>query len=170
MEKTLDYSGFEDEAIIITEKDTWEMTDYISFMKEKYIKKNILKRKNGVPAFVHPLCVFDSLRGLKRTIRISALFHDAIEDGVLDREELWILPEESREIVLLLTREKNTPYLVYIFRICFNVEAIAVKIADIQENMSDGYASFKKQYILYPLAEKILRIAFHFHFPLFKIK
>lgn len=170
MEKTLDYSGFEDETIIITEKDTWGMEDYISFMKEKYIQKNIPKRKNGIPAFVHPLFVFDSLRGLNRTIRISALYHDVIEDGVLNEEELWILPQKARKIVLLLTRKNKTPYLLYIFRICFNKEATIIKIADIQENMSDGYASFKKQYILYPLAEMILRIAFHFHFPLFKIK
>ena len=76
------------------------------FLHEREIHpKNIPKRKNGIPAFVHPLFVFDSLRGLNRTIRISALYHDVIEDGVLNEEELWILPQKARKIVLLLTRK-----------------------------------------------------------------
>jgi hypothetical protein len=66
-----------------------------------------------------------------------------------------------RKIVAILSRRKNENYFTYIFRVLKNKSATKIKIADIRDNLSDGFA---RHPIRYRVALWILETRFSFSF------
>jgi (p)ppGpp synthase/HD superfamily hydrolase len=96
-------------------------------------------RKNGEPYFNHPDRVVRQLDD--PTAQAVAYLHDVLEDcrdpAVL--EELKHFPQPVVEAVKLLTRAANETYFDFIHGILAsgNEIAIAVKIADLKDNLRD---------------------------------
>jgi (p)ppGpp synthase/HD superfamily hydrolase len=101
-------------------------------------------RWNGSPYINHPVAVANILETnldkwrLKRMILIPGYLHDVIEDTNITYDDLVnqfgvILAD----IVLRLTHLKNESYAEYIKRISTDRHASAVKICDLQHNLSD---------------------------------
>lgn len=86
--------------------------------------------------YVHALRVASELDD-ERTAVIGAL-HDAVEDGVASFEELhnkFELDEEQMTALRLLTRTKGMRYFSYIDALKSNKMAVAVKLADLKDNI-----------------------------------
>lgn len=95
------------------------------------------KRSNGDNYIIHPIRVSQECKSLKQ--KICALLHDTLEDTETTYDELKeLFGQEIAHIVLVLTRTKNEPYDEYIARVKTNPDAIAIKIADIADNLSDA--------------------------------
>jgi (p)ppGpp synthase/HD superfamily hydrolase len=96
-------------------------------------------RKTGEPYFNHPDRVAATLSD--STGRAVAYLHDVLEDcddpALL--EELYRFPEPIVLAVKLLTRTPGETYFDFIHRILAsgNQTAIAVKIADLKDNLRD---------------------------------
>jgi (p)ppGpp synthase/HD superfamily hydrolase len=96
-------------------------------------------RRNGVTPYVnHPIDV--ASRVDKWYEKMVAYMHDVIEDSGLEREDLVYIgiPEFIIEAVELLTKKKGQSYEDYLILINNNPIARAVKIADMQSNLSDS--------------------------------
>ena len=92
------------------------------------------KDKNGEPYILHPMRVAASLHTLEE--KVVALLHDVLEDTDTTADELLacgVTPEQI-EALLLLTHEKEEPYLTYLARAKENPLALAVKLADLADN------------------------------------
>lgn len=89
--------------------------------------------KGGKPYIFHPLNV--SLNGKGKDEKIVALLHDVIEDTDYTIDDLKFLTEDQREALLLLTHDKDKPYMTYIEAIKKNKIASRVKLADLDQNM-----------------------------------
>lgn len=91
--------------------------------------------KGGKPYIDHPLRVMKPMT--TDAARIVAVLHDVIEDSdyILDDLVAVGFSEEIVQAVEALTRQKGEPYKNYLRRIKTNPIAIAVKLADLQDNM-----------------------------------
>ena len=90
--------------------------------------------KGGKPYIFHPLKVSLNVRG--KDEKIVALLHDVIEDTSYTIDDLKFLTKNQREALLLLTHDKDTPYMIYIEAIKKNKIASRVKLADLDQNMN----------------------------------
>jgi predicted metal-dependent HD superfamily phosphohydrolase len=74
------------------------------------------------------------------TVGLAAWLHDSIEDGYATEDELRELhfPERVIENVLIVSRRDGEQYFDYIDRVrnSGNVEAMAIKIADLRVNLA----------------------------------
>lgn len=97
-------------------------------------------RKDGTPYIAHPVCVAIKVEGkLAGTV---ALLHDVVEDTELTLDDLremgfW---ENVIQAVDALTKRKGEKYADFILRCKMDPIARAVKIADIEHNLSDQSA------------------------------
>lgn len=89
--------------------------------------------KGGKPYIFHPLNVSLNVKG--KDEKIVALLHDVIEDTDYTIDDLKFLTEDQREALLLLTHDKDKPYMTYIEAIKKNKIARRVKLADLDQNM-----------------------------------
>ena len=86
--------------------------------------------------YVHALRVANEFND-ERTAVVGAL-HDAVEDGIASFEELqnkFELDEEQMTALRLLTRTKGMRYFSYINALKSNKMAVAVKLADLKDNI-----------------------------------
>ena len=90
--------------------------------------------KGGKPYIFHPLKVSLNVRG--KDEKIVALLHDVIEDTAYTIDDLKFLTKDQKEALLLLTHDKETPYMIYIEAIKKNKIASRVKLADLDQNMN----------------------------------
>jgi GTP diphosphokinase / guanosine-3',5'-bis(diphosphate) 3'-diphosphatase len=91
--------------------------------------------KGGAPYITHPLRVMAAVDGDDH-VKIAAVLHDVVEDTkstVGDIEEKFGL--RVAELVLLLTRVKGESDDDYYAGILSDPEAIAIKLADLADNM-----------------------------------
>lgn len=91
------------------------------------------KDKGGKPYIFHPINVSLNVNG--KDEKIVALLHDVIEDTAYTIDDLKFLTKDQREALLLLTHDKDTPYMSYIESIK-NKIASRVKLADLDQNMN----------------------------------
>lgn len=95
------------------------------------------KRRNGNNYIIHPIRVSQEVETEYQ--RVCALLHDVVEDTdvTLDqiRNEIGM---EVAETVDCLTHRKGESYDDYITRVLTDRDAVAVKIADICDNLSDS--------------------------------
>jgi (p)ppGpp synthase/HD superfamily hydrolase len=75
--------------------------------------------------------------GTCEDIRLAALLHDALEDTRITRHDLAAMGYSDRtlDIVELLTKRDRRPYPEYIASLRGNMDAVAVKIADLEDNL-----------------------------------
>lgn len=88
--------------------------------------------KNGDPYILHPIRVMMKMD--TEFERICAVLHDVLEDDKRGRFDFYEV-ENVYDVLVLLTREKDEPYMDYIKRLAENPVARKVKIADIVDNM-----------------------------------
>ncbi len=91
--------------------------------------------KGGAPYITHPLRVMAAVAGDDH-VKIAAVLHDVVEDTestVGDIEEKFGL--RVAELVLLLTRVKGESDDDYYAGILSDPEAVAIKLADLADNM-----------------------------------
>jgi len=101
------------------------------------------KRNNGNPYIIHPIRVSQEVRGIK--IKTAALLHDVIEDT--NTTYLEVEKEFGEKVAIMvdiMTHPKGMSYIDYIKRIkkTKNKGAIAIKIADISDNLADSPSDY----------------------------
>lgn len=94
------------------------------------------KRYNGNPFIIHPIRVSQEVTTENQ--KIIALLHDVLEDTGATRIDLEQFGVEICTAVDCLTHRKGESYLDYINRVKQNPDAVAVKLADIVDNLSDS--------------------------------
>ena len=96
----------------------------------------------GDPLILHPLAVMDKVSSLRQ--KIIAVLHDVIEDTPITARTLIAdgIPQNIVADVELLTRTKDKTYAEYIQDIKQSKDAVWVKIADLQHNLS--WSRFQK--------------------------
>ena len=102
------------------------------------------KRNNGRPYIEHPERV---AAAVEERLKPIALGHDLIEDTKVTLLDLKIMgfPLYIIEAVDLLTHRKGEPNLSYWGKIKPNPDALAVKLADINDNLHDHPSEHAKQ-------------------------
>ncbi len=100
------------------------------------IKHKGQKRYNGNPYIIHLIRVSQEVTGQKA--KVVALLHDILEDTDAKPIELACFGDEILIAVIALTHNKGESYEDYILRVKQNPLAVAVKIADISDNLSDS--------------------------------
>lgn len=95
------------------------------------------KRRNGDNYIIHPIRVSQEVNTTRQ--KVIALLHDTLEDTETTYDEINAeFGVEVADAVLCLTHHENEPYETYIDRVKTNADAIAVKVADISDNLSDS--------------------------------
>ena len=91
--------------------------------------------KGGRPYILHPLLVSTKVQGEHN--RCAALLHDVIEDTDLTEQDLLKMgvPADIVYTVAILTRAKDETYADYIQRVATDGAAVAIKLADLEQNM-----------------------------------
>ena len=102
------------------------------------------KRTDGSPYIKHPARVADAVEARLKPI---AWLHDVVEDTQVTLENLKSegFPLYVIEAVDLLTHRKGEPNLSYWGKIKANSDALAVKLADINDNVNDTPSEYAKQ-------------------------
>ncbi|MFH1785785.1 MAG: HD domain-containing protein [Candidatus Micrarchaeota archaeon] len=102
------------------------------------------RRDGKTPYFIHPKRVAKlvKLMGGSEEQIILAYLHDVIENFNGDKNFLLseiktIFGEKISKLLLLLTREKNQSYGVYLRKIRRNKTVLLVKLCDMIDNLSD---------------------------------
>lgn len=92
--------------------------------------------RGGQPYILHCLRVMNKMPKEDEELRCIAIMHDLIEDTNWTLEQLSL--SGFSDMVLtglnLLTRKDDVDYDTYIQRICLNINAIKVKLADLEDN------------------------------------
>lgn len=94
-------------------------------------------RTDGTPYVEHPQRVADSVGP---EFKAAAMLHDVLEDTEITEAHLRdVFPARVVDPVVILTRRDRESYARYIRRIADsrNPAAIAIKIADLNDNLSD---------------------------------
>jgi (p)ppGpp synthase/HD superfamily hydrolase len=103
-------------------------------------------RWDGSPYITHPIRVAQlaseyALNPLEReSFQIVGLLHDVVEDTDATIEDIkFLFGEDVAKAVHLLTKQPNEEYRDFIYRLgaSGNQIAIIIKLADLEDNMSD---------------------------------
>lgn len=95
--------------------------------------------RSGSPYILHCLAVMDKLRvRYPKDVELHTIgvLHDIIEDTSVSEEELFMLGFSNRVLdgVLAMTKNDGEEYSGYIYRLISNLDAVKVKMADIEHN------------------------------------
>ena len=90
--------------------------------------------KAGLPYIMHPMAV--AIKQKTTDAFAVALLHDVIEDSSYTADDLKKegIPQHILDALILLTHDKDEPYMEYVSKIKSNELAKAVKLADLQHN------------------------------------
>lgn len=90
--------------------------------------------KSGLPYVLHPIHLAEQMDDENCTV--TALLHDIIEDTSYTLEDLRQMgyPVPVLEALVLLTHDKDIPYMDYVAAIKANPIARKVKLADLRHN------------------------------------
>ena len=122
--------------------------------------------KAGEPYILHCLRVMNDLHTRDEELQSIAVLHDCVEDKVTTIKELIEIGFSDRVIkaLMLLTHDKNVPYMDYIKQLAHNEDARFVKLADLKDNsditrlkgltLSD-FKRMEKYHIAYTYLSKI---------------
>ena len=108
----------------------------VQFARRKFDGQ--FRRGGKTPAVTHSLCVADRLDTWE--LRTIGVLHDILEDTNTIIEELAELgiSEALIRVILVLTHRTDEPYMEYLKRVSMDEMATRVKLADIQDNISDA--------------------------------
>lgn len=116
------------------------MNDLVSFAEEVATRahEGVFRRGSNLPYITHPAAVVALLEGSPDHCLAAAWLHDVAEDTLVTLNSLAAMfPPDVWNLVCLLTKEPKVSYLDYIVAISRNRDATAIKIADLQHNLSD---------------------------------
>ena len=126
------------------------------FLLERAIKLAVKAHKGqvdrfGQPYILHPLRMMLSVK--KNSEKIVALLHDTVEKTTTTYDDLREkgFSGDVIEAVNSLTRRKGEDYDAYISRVSKNSIAVIVKIADLNDNLTES----KKRYMARKNLERI---------------
>jgi len=106
--------------------------------KIAYTAHEGMKRWGGEPYIVHPQRVAESLRDHSPTIQAIGWLHDVIEDTSYTEADLaFEVGSNVAERVAMITHRENETYAEYIARVGEDFIATLVKLADLEDNLSD---------------------------------
>lgn len=90
--------------------------------------------KSGMPYVFHPFHLAEKMQDEDTTV--VALLHDVVEDTNYTIDDLRKMgfSEKILKAILLMTHDKNVPYMEYVEQIKQNPIAAAVKRADLMHN------------------------------------
>jgi len=118
--------------------------------------------KSGEPYIGHPDRVADYLRraGANDEIIAVGYLHDVIEDTNVTMDDLAYLGLSLRQENALnrVTKRDDETYFEYIDRLSLNRDAVAIKRADLKDNMDPNRGDFKGSESLMKRYEKTLDI------------
>lgn len=113
------------------------LTSYGKALAFAAIKHRGTKRKNGDNYIIHPIRVSQEVKTERQ--KIIALIHDTVEDTETTLKEIETkFGFEVAWAVDCLTHRAGEVYRDYIERVKQDPDAVAVKIADICDNLSDS--------------------------------
>jgi (p)ppGpp synthase/HD superfamily hydrolase len=94
--------------------------------------------KAGEPYALHPIRVMLRVReqGHRLEVQAAAVLHDTLEDTPTKLEDLTTLSPDVAALVNAVTRQPGEPYEAFIRRAGEQPEARAIKVADIEDNLS----------------------------------
>lgn len=127
--------------------------DYKAALVYAAEKHSNQRRRGGLPYITHPTAVADIVQewGYGEDYRITALFHDLLEDtDATEAEILALSTPEVLQAVKLLTKQPGYQMAEYIAAIKENPLAFTVKAADRLHNLRCAVATdpaFKQKYI-----------------------
>ena len=118
------------------------------------------KRWGGDPYITHPERVAEKVKILGIQTEAVAWLHDVVEDTEVTIEDLRNegFPQAVLSAVEALTHRGGESYAEYIKRISNNSIASHVKIADLEDNMSDLNPRQKQRKEKYELAKVFLEM------------
>ena len=92
--------------------------------------------KGGQPYILHCIRVMNNLHTNDPELQSIAMLHDCPEDGVCTIKDLYNYGFSDRvmKALILLTHQKDVPYMDYIKAISTNKDATLVKLADLKDN------------------------------------
>lgn len=88
--------------------------------------------KGGHPYILHPIRVSQGVKS--QDAKVVALLHDVLEDTDYTLNDLKFLSRKQKRALILLTHDKDVPYMEYIRRIKTNKIAREVKLSDLKQN------------------------------------
>lgn len=94
------------------------------------------KRYNGNPYLIHPIRVSQEVSTEDQ--KVIALLHDVVEDTHYILSDLAHFGPAVVAGIEAMTHRKGESYHDYIVRLKKNPDAVAVKIADIADNLKDS--------------------------------
>jgi GTP diphosphokinase / guanosine-3',5'-bis(diphosphate) 3'-diphosphatase len=98
--------------------------------------KDQVRKVSGQPYITHPIRVSERVRTSFQ--RVVALLHDTIEDTDTTFNDIAeVFGFRVAQVVGILTHKNGEKYDDYITRVLSDPDAIAVKIADICDNLND---------------------------------
>lgn len=107
------------------------------------------ERRNGEKYIRHPERVATAIReaGGDDDLIAAAWLHDVVEDSAFTLPELQRMGFSPRIIraIEALTRKEGEGRLSYFFRVSCCQDARKVKIADLKDNLADGFCRHKGQ-------------------------
>ena len=110
------------------------------------------KRKDKItPYIVHPIAVAESFPEDALKLRCISALHDVLEDTPVTAQDLIRagVPIDVVEIVEILSRKKGQNYLDYLRKIKQHPDAVRVKLADLEHNLSDlEFGTMRDKYLL----------------------
>lgn len=95
-------------------------------------------RPDNDPYIFHPLRVSSNTNYIKtKKQKALALLHDVLEDTPLSTQFLLQkgIDVDTINVLVLLTRDENEDYQTYIEKICTDLDAMLVKLADLEDNL-----------------------------------
>jgi len=94
--------------------------------------------KAGEPYALHSIRVMLRVReqGYPVEVQAAAVLHDAVEDTTVTLKDIEALSPEVAALVHAVTRQPGEPYKVFIRRAGEHPEARAIKVADLEDNLS----------------------------------
>ena len=125
------------------------------------------KDKGGHDYIEHPLRLMAAVAGPEE--KITAVLHDVLEDTCYtpgDLKKLLGISDEILDALKLLTHRRGDSYMDYIRKLSGNPLAVAVKLADLEDNMDlsrlghvtqkdlDRREKYRQAYILLKKASK----------------
>ena len=101
-----------------------------------------LRKFTKEPYIIHPKSVAARLKKEypnRNDVEILGLLHDVLEDSDFTEQDLWDrgIPEWITVTLNILSHQEGENYVDYIFKISDSHIARRVKLADLEDNMSD---------------------------------
>jgi (p)ppGpp synthase/HD superfamily hydrolase len=129
------------QVLVVQDKDNKMSDDLLQKAIDYATEKHKGQKYGDKPYITHPLAVLERVKNFTgfTPMWCAAVLHDVVEDcGVTNSDIRHEFGSTVAEIVLFLTRVERQSYANYIETVTCNSDAVKVKIADLEENLSNN--------------------------------